>query len=115
MLGDHLVQWHAVAEGTDGEIKRTKRPPAKSWWFQTTGQAPFGRAKAAYWKINRNDGAGLLEAIPERFEQLAHGRKGIVIKQRSHPLPQQAFATQLRPHRLEQGATQLLGLIHQKR
>ena len=41
--------------------------------------------------------------------------KGIVIEQRSHPLPQQAFAAQLGPHRLEQGTTQLLGLIHQKR
>src|SRR4249920_1972449 len=37
--------------------------------------------------INRHDGAGLLEAIQEGFEQLAHGRKGIVIKQCSHPLP----------------------------
>src|SRR4029453_686824 len=25
---------------------------AESRWFETTGQAPFGRAKAAYWKLN---------------------------------------------------------------
>src|SRR5687767_157702 len=36
--------------------------------------------------IDRNKGAGLLDAIQERFEQLAHGYQGIVIKQRSHPL-----------------------------
>jgi hypothetical protein len=61
--------------------------------------------------IHRHEGAGFLEAIQERFEQLAHGRQGIVIKQRSHPLPQQALAAQLCPHRLKQGAKQLLGLI----
>ena len=65
--------------------------------------------------IPRHEGAGLLESIQERFEQLAHGHKGIVIKQRSHPLPQQELAPQLGPHRLKQGATQLLGLIHQER
>ena len=65
--------------------------------------------------IHRNDGAELLEAIPESFEQLAHRLKDIVIKQRSHPLPQHALAAQLHPHRLEQGATQLLGLVHQER
>ena len=65
--------------------------------------------------IHRHEGAGLLEAIQERFEQLAHGRQGIVIKQGSHPLPQQAFAAQLCPDRLEQRTTQLLGLVHQKR
>ena len=65
--------------------------------------------------IKRHDGAGLLEAIPEGFEPLAHGRQGIVIKQRAHPLPQQALAAQLGPHRLEQGATPLRGLIHHER
>src|SRR5919198_6520875 len=54
-------------------------------WFNGTRsqREPMARLRG----INRNDGAGLLEAIQERFEQLAHGRKGIVIKQRSHPLP----------------------------
>src|SRR5215472_7229488 len=28
MLGDHLVQWHAAAEGTDGELKRN---PSQRW------------------------------------------------------------------------------------
>ena len=31
-------------------------------------------------RIDHNKGAGLLEAIEERFEQLAHRHKGIVIK-----------------------------------
>ena len=44
-----------------------------------------------------------------------HRRKGIVIKPGSHALPAHALAAQLRPHRLEQGATQLLGLVHQER
>jgi hypothetical protein len=65
--------------------------------------------------LRRHEGAGFLEAIQERFEKLVHGRQGIVIKQRSHPLPQQALAAPLGPHRLKQGATQLLGLIHQER
>jgi hypothetical protein len=64
--------------------------------------------------IHRHEGAGLLEAIQERFEQLTHGRQGIIIEQRSHPLPQHALAAQLCPHRLKQGTTQLLGLLHQE-
>jgi hypothetical protein len=31
---------------------RLKEKAAESRWFATTGQAPFGRAKAASWKIN---------------------------------------------------------------
>jgi hypothetical protein len=37
-----------------GLIRRLKEKTAESRWFETTGQAPFGRAKAAYWKINRS-------------------------------------------------------------
>ena len=46
---------------------------------------------------------------------MPHGLQDIVIEQGSHPFPQQAFAAQLRPYRLKQGTTALLGLIHQKR
>ena len=53
--------------------------------------------------------------MPEGFEQLPHRHKGIVIEQRSHPLPQEAFAAQLGPHRLKQGTPELLRLIYQKR
>ena len=60
--------------------------------------------------IERREGSGLLKAIQERFEQLAHGRQGIVIKQCVHPLPQPAFAAQLGPDRLEQRTTELLCL-----
>jgi hypothetical protein len=35
-----------------GLNRRLKEKTAESRWFATTGQAPFGRAKAAYWKIN---------------------------------------------------------------
>ena len=35
-----------------GLNRRLKEKTAESWWFETTGQAPFGWAKAAYWKIN---------------------------------------------------------------
>jgi len=34
-----------------GLNRRLKEKTAESRWFETTGQAPFGRAKAAYWKI----------------------------------------------------------------
>jgi hypothetical protein len=37
-----------------GLNRRLKEKTAESRWFATTGQAPFGRAKAAYWKININ-------------------------------------------------------------
>jgi uncharacterized protein YheU (UPF0270 family) len=33
-----------------GSNRRLKEKTAESRWFTTTGQAPFGRAKAAYWK-----------------------------------------------------------------
>jgi hypothetical protein len=36
-----------------GLNRRLKEKTAESRWFETTGQAPFGRAKAAYWKINQ--------------------------------------------------------------
>jgi uncharacterized protein (TIGR00369 family) len=35
-----------------GLNRRLKEKTAESRWFETTGQAPFERAKAAYWKIN---------------------------------------------------------------
>jgi hypothetical protein len=38
-----------------GLHRRLKEKTAESRWFETTGQAPFGRAKAAYWKINRGE------------------------------------------------------------
>src|SRR5437667_1829087 len=87
----------------------------KIYLFLSLFISSFRSQKVSGSEIKRNDGAGLLEAIQERFEQLAHGRKGIVVKQGSHPLPEHALAAQLRPYRLEQGATQLLGLVHQER
>jgi len=44
-----------------------------------------------------------------------HGLQGISIEQRSHLLPQSTLAPELRPPRLEQGAAQLLDLIHEER
>jgi hypothetical protein len=38
-----------------GLNRRLKEKTAESRWFATTGQAPFGRAKAAYWKITKNE------------------------------------------------------------
>jgi hypothetical protein len=39
-----------------GLNRRLKEKTAESRWFETTGQAPFGRAKAAYWKIKKTGG-----------------------------------------------------------
>jgi hypothetical protein len=50
-----------------GLNRRLKEKTAESRWFETTGQAPFGRAKAAYWKINVElppDVAGYSTRIP---------------------------------------------------
>jgi hypothetical protein len=33
-----------------GLHRRLQEKTAESRWLETTGQAPFGRAKAAYWK-----------------------------------------------------------------
>jgi hypothetical protein len=38
-----------------GLNRRLKEKTAESRWFETTGQAPFGRAKAAYWKITHGE------------------------------------------------------------
>jgi hypothetical protein len=49
-----------------GLNRRLKEKTAESRWFETTGQAPFGRAKAAYWKINelwRGDALGYRERL----------------------------------------------------
>jgi hypothetical protein len=43
------------------------------------------------------------------------GVQDVIIEERSHPLPQAAFAAQFGPHRLEQGTAQLLDLVHSKR
>jgi hypothetical protein len=43
-----------------GLNRRLKEKTAESRWFETTGQAPFGRAKAAYWKINYEDSLNYL-------------------------------------------------------
>src|SRR4029434_9887727 len=42
-----------VSEAYGGRNRGLKEKTAESRWFETTGQAPFGRAKAAYCKINR--------------------------------------------------------------
>jgi hypothetical protein len=41
----------AGSKAFGGLHRRLKEKTAESRWFETTGQAPFGRAKAAYWKI----------------------------------------------------------------
>jgi hypothetical protein len=38
-----------------GLNRRLKEKAAESRWFATTGQAPFGRATAASWKIKSVD------------------------------------------------------------
>jgi hypothetical protein len=50
-----------------GLNRRLKEKTAESRWFETTGQAPFGRAKAAYWKIKRIEDFNmvLLELFPQ--------------------------------------------------
>ena len=58
---------------------------------------------------------GLLQAVQQSFEQLAHRLESITEKQRAYALPQQPFAAKFLPHRAKQGTTQLLGLIDQKR
>ena len=49
------------------------------------------------------------------LSKLSHLIEAIIIEHRSHPLPQQPLAAQLRPHRPKQGTTELLRLIDQKR
>ena len=65
--------------------------------------------------IRKDHRVGLCETNIERFKQLPHRMKAVIIEQRSHPLPQQPLATNLCPHGPKQGTTELLRLIHQKR
>src|SRR6266702_1847185 len=61
-----------------GLNRRLKEKTAESRWFETTGQAPFGRAKAAYWKI-KTKGKRWLDrnfSCQARFEFFDHTRKG---------------------------------------
>jgi hypothetical protein len=53
--------------------------------------------------------------VQEGFEPLPHRHQGLVIAQRSPPLPQEACAAQLGPDRLQQGTTELRRLIYHKR
>src|SRR5215471_20390634 len=66
-------------------------------------------------RIREDQRVGLVKTNIERCKQLSHRIEAIIIEQRSHPLPQQPLAAQLRPHRPKQGTTELLRLIHQKR
>lgn len=49
-LNDHQLKAGGF-KAFGGLHRRLKEKTAESRWFETTGQAPFGRAKAAYWKI----------------------------------------------------------------
>src|SRR5215831_14640090 len=66
-------------------------------------------------RIREAQRVGLVKTNIERCKQLSHRIEAIIIEQRSHPLPQQPLAAQLRPHRPKQGTTELLRLIDQKR
>src|SRR5262249_24695748 len=65
--------------------------------------------------IRKDHRVGLCETNIERFKQLPHRMKAVIIEQRSHPLPQQPLAAKLCPHGPKQGTTELLRLIDQKR
>jgi hypothetical protein len=67
-----------------GLHRRLKEKTAESRWFETTGQAPFGRAKAAYWKINTAfverlnlDIRQRVAAVGRRVNTLCQGKDGL--------------------------------------
>jgi len=63
-----------------GLHRRLKEKTAESRWFETTGQAPFGRAKAAYWKIKgRGASRTLLCRYDARGSYTEHGSDGLDI------------------------------------
>ena len=57
-----------------------------SSWYK--GRSSQRGARARLRGIRGKDGGGLFQAVQKGFEQLPYGHKGIVIEQRSHPLPQ---------------------------
>src|SRR5437016_1099718 len=70
------------------------------------------------WKsggIHRQERLELLQAVQQGFEELPHRLQGIIIKQRSHALPQQPLAAEFCPDGSEQRTAQLLRLVDQKR
>ena len=73
------------------------------------------QAKVGLGGIELQDGCRFLQAVVQRFQQVLHRPEHVIQKHRSHALPQPTFTAQFGPHRLEQGATKLLGLIDEKR
>src|SRR5215471_2984212 len=61
-----------------------KEKTAESRWFATTGQAPFGRAKAAYWKINRKGCKGDMSTSIGSFFLSPFSAEGSVHADRLH-------------------------------
>jgi hypothetical protein len=59
-----------------GLNRRLKEKTAESRWFETTGQAPFGRAKAAYWKIKRPFPPPAAPAVRDSPARQDSGRTG---------------------------------------
>ena len=80
----------------------------------TRGQ-PGWQWRGSLTRIRRQGRSRFVQAVIQGFKEVPHGRQGVSIEVGSHLFPKQAFAAPFRPGRLEQWATQLLHLIHQKR
>ena len=108
MEGHHTGREAASGRGPDAA------PP---WRWNLNGLIGSAQrlSRESIKRYRGQDGSGFLQAVQQSFEQVLHGLQRIIVKQGSHLLPQQAFATPLRPGRLEQRATQLLNLADQKR
>ena len=65
--------------------------------------------------IDGKNRGGLLQAVKQRFEELAHRLQVIIVEQGSHAFPQPALPTHLGPCSLEQRTAHLLDLIDEKR
>src|SRR6266700_445432 len=101
MMGDRLVQWNAVAQGIDGEIKKN---PTQSWGETSSSRTTGLRAVAAWTQGHRHrttlssaPTAGVCcLALPKPNICVTRGNKDLT----SPHAPGPPFVSQVPPERL---------------
>jgi hypothetical protein len=108
--GEYRYQTRSLATSC---LRLDTAPPQP--WRTRRGHVTTGRvgseSRFRLRRIEVQNGGRFFQAVKERFEQVLHRLEHIIQKHRSHALPKPTFAAKFGPHRLEQRAAELLGLI----
>jgi hypothetical protein len=91
-----LVLWIDGARATEGPAGAPRDPAGAQWSLRG---------------IDAQDRTRLLKTVKQGFKQGAHRIQVVGIEQGAHALPQETFAAQRGPDGLQQGTTELLGLV----